>query len=129
MEKKVLGSNHGHLSKRLVLLKETSQVPRNQAAPSDVTEFQYQHDNALKIDASSTVGRTTPLETVEVVGHCLRVNLSLPHLLLKEDGIVDMWTARKDLASDEDIVGVGQLGVLQTMHGVEGASTDGEPIC
>ena len=39
------------------------------------------------------------------------VDLDLPHLLLEEDGVVDVLTTGRDLlASDEDIVGVGQLG-------------------
>ena len=128
VEKKVLGSNHGRLSERLVLLGETSRVPRNQAAPSDVTGFQHQHDNALETD-TSTVRRTTPLETVEVVGHRLGINLGLPHLLFEEDGVVNMLSAGKDLfASDEDIVRVGQLGVFWIGHSVERASAGGELI-
>ena len=108
VEKKVLSNNHGRLSERLVLLGEASWVPRNQASPSDTTQFQHQHDDALVTNASSTVGRTAPLETIKVVGHRLGDDLGLPHPLFEEDGVVDTLTAGKDLlASDEDIVGVG----------------------
>ena len=100
---------------------ETSWVLRNQAAPSDVTELQHQHEDTLETNASSTVGRTTPLETIKVVNHRLGIDLGLPHLLLEEDDVVDTLTAGKDLfASDEDIVGIGQLGVLRIGYSIEG---------
>ena len=127
MEKKVLGSNHGRLSERVVLLREAPWIPRNQTCPSDVTKLQHQHDNTLQTNASSTVGRTSPLETIKVVCHGLGVDLGLLHLLFKEDGVVDtLATGKNLLTADEDIVGVGQLGVLRIRHGVERASTSRE---
>ena len=54
------------------------------------------------------------------------VDLDLPHPLLEEDGVVDVLTTGKDLlASDEDIVGVGQLRVLRIRHGVKGRALAG----
>ena len=93
MKKEVLSGDHGRLSERLALLGEAPRVPRNQAGPSNVTEFQHQHHNTLETNTSSTVGRAAPLEAVEIVGHRLGVDLSLPHLLLKEDGVVDTLAA------------------------------------
>ena len=49
-----------------------SSVPRNQAGPSDVAELQHKHDDTLETNTSA-VGRAAPLETVQVVGHCLGV--------------------------------------------------------
>ena len=55
MEKKILSSNHSCLSKRLVLLGEAPQVPRNQAALSDIAKLQHQHNCMLETNASSTM--------------------------------------------------------------------------
>jgi len=129
VEKKVLSSDHGRLGERLVLLGETPWVPRDQAGPPDVTELQHQHDDTLEANASSTVGRATPFEAIEVVDHRLRVNLGLPHLLFEEDRIVDTLTPRKDLlTTNKDIVGVGQLRVLRIRHSIEGPGTGGELV-
>ena len=58
------------------------------------------------------------------------LELDLPHLFLEEEGVVDALTAGKNLlATDEDMLGVGQLGVFRIEHGVEGASVGGERIC
>ena len=116
------------LSERLVLLGEAPRVPRNQAAPSDVTKPQHQRDHTLETNASFTTRGTTRLEAGKVVSHCLGVDLGLPHLL-EEDDVMDTLTVRKDLlALDEDIIGVEQLGVHRIGHGVEGASAGWELV-
>ena len=75
--KEVLGSSHGCLSKRLVLLGGRSSGPwefklAHRTSPS----FQHKHDDEIETNAS-TVRRVAPLETVGVVGHCLEVDLDL----------------------------------------------------
>ena len=130
MEKEILGSDLSRRGQRLILLREAPRIPWNQASPSNVTEFQHQHDDTLETNTSSTVGRGAPLEAIEVVGHRLRVNISFPHLLLQKDGIVDTLAAGKNLlTTNEDIIGIGQERVFWIGHGVEGTSTGGEFVC
>ena len=58
------------------------------------------------------------------------LGLDLPHPLLEEDGVVDVLTAEKNLlAIDEDMLGVGQLGVFRIEHGVGRTSVGGERVC
>ena len=57
------------------------------------------------------------------------VNLGFPHLLLEEDGIVDMPTARKNLPPGWRYCRSWIAGVLLVGHGVEGASAGGELVC
>jgi len=125
-----LNSDHGRFGKGLVLLRETPWVPGDQAGPSDVTELQHQHDDALETNTSSTVGRATPLETVEIIGHRFGVDIRFPHPLLEEDGVVNaLTTGQHFLTANEDIVRIGELRVLRIGHGVEGTGTGRELVC
>lgn len=130
MEEEVLSRNQRCLGKRPVLLRETPRVPGNQTSPPNITELQHQHDDAFKANASSTMRWAAPLKAIEVIGHRLRVDLGLPHLLFEEDSVVDTLAAGENLlATDEDVIRVGEKGVFRIGHGVERTSVGRELIC
>jgi hypothetical protein len=104
-------------------------VTRKQTAHANVRQAQPELHNALQTEATSSMGRASVAEAVDIVlcAGAVRVNrwVVLAHLLGQQLRVVDTLGAGTDfLAAHEEVVGVGELGVVWRGHCVCG--TDGE---
>ena len=74
----------------------------------------------LFTDASAAVGESTVAEGVNVGLNFMEVNAPCLGSLNNELGLMDALSTRQDLlTTDEEIIAVGELGILRIGHGVE----------
>jgi hypothetical protein len=78
-------------------------------------------------DSTTTMGRGSQLERINVSGHCRRVDTGHLHSLDQEVGVVNSLGTRQDLLpSHHEIVRAAQRWVLGIGHGVEGSNGERE---
>lgn len=98
----------------------------------DTRQVKEPSNNAVKTDTTATVGGHASLsEHVDVLldAVALGVDALLDDAGLELLGVIDTLAARKDLlAAEEEVEGVGDLGVGVVKLGVEGAGALGELV-
>jgi hypothetical protein len=104
-------------------------IPGEQTAHPDVGQTQPELNDTLKTEATTSVGRASEAEAVDVVlgarGSGVDRGVVLAHLVGEQCRVVDTLGAGADfLPTHEHVVRVGELGVRGRGHGVGGA--DGE---
>lgn len=83
-------------------------------------EIAVEFNNAFKSKTSTSVCRSTILESVDVVLDCLNWDAHLGCTFSKEHGIVDTLSSRCNfLASHEEVIRVCVVAVMRIDHSVE----------
>jgi len=110
---------------------QTLRVTREQRSQANVRQSQEEHDNPVQTQATTSVRRASLTESIEVVleSFLVRVNTFSNHRSLQFLNVVDtLGTGHDLLTTHEEVIRVGEAGVLGVGFGVEGAHGHGELV-
>lgn len=90
---------------------------------TNVGQAQKEHDDTFQPNTSPTMGLRAMTEGIDVGFNILQVNTPCLGALLQHFGFMNTLCATQDfLAANEEIIGVGELGVGGVWHRVERAN-------
>jgi hypothetical protein len=84
-------------------------VPWEEGSTSNVVQLQEKHEHSLEADASTSMGRASHTESIDIALHTLWINTLCTHLLAEELRVMDTLCPRKNfLATHEEVIGVSE---------------------